>query len=199
MAKTKEADLTAAILLYMIRCIGEGDLLSLRQMNVGDKEIEQLKQIKILDLHYIDMLKTHCLKVQLNQQIFANVYQYMHTQHRAEDTILTLLREDAPYSMLERFYGLSNREYTQRRKGFDNLTGMGRTKEPNETQTDQLFEVWSRSENRDGSGRYADPMNYIEIAKDLDLTVRSVWLLTERWIEMGVGLKRARRRAKSLS
>lgn len=196
MAKTKEAELTAAILLYMIRCIGEGDLLALRQMNVGEKEVEQLKQIKVLDLHYIDMLKSHCLQVQLNQRIFANIFQYMLAQHRAEDAIQQLLGEDAPYSMLEFFFKLSNREYTQRRKSLKNMTATGRTKEPGDLETDQLFARWSHHDQRDASGRFVEPLDYIAIAKELNLTVRSVWLLTERWIERGVGVKRARRRTK---
>ncbi|MDE0094675.1 MAG: STY4526/YPO1902 family pathogenicity island replication protein [Gammaproteobacteria bacterium] len=196
MAKTKEAELTAAILLYMIRCIGEGDLLSLHQMNVGEKEIEQLKQIKVLDLHYIDMLKSHCLQVQLNQRIFANVFQYMLAQHRAEDAIQQLLAEDAPYSMLEFFFGLSNREYTQRRKSLKNMTATGRTKEPSEDETDQLFALWSRHDQRDASGRFVEPLEYIAVAKELNVSVRSIWLLTERWIERGVGIKRAKQRVK---
>ena len=199
MAKTKEAELTAAILLYMIRCIGEGDLLSLHQMNVGEKEIEQLKQLKVLDLHYIDMLKSHCLQVQLNQRIFANIFQYMLAQHRAEDAIQQLLGEDAPYSMLEFFFGLSNREYTQRRKSLKNMTATGRTKEPNEDATDQLFARWSRHDQRDASGRFVEPLEYIAVAKELNLSVRSIWLLTERWIARGVGIKRAIRLAKATS
>jgi len=53
-----------------------------------------------------------------------------------------------------------------------------------------------RHDQRDASGRFVEPLEYIALAKELNLTIRSVWLLTERWIKRGVGIKRARRGAK---
>ncbi len=44
MQGTKEADLVAAVLLYAIRCLAEGDQVALRNMRFGPQEIEALRE-----------------------------------------------------------------------------------------------------------------------------------------------------------
>lgn len=196
MANTKESDLTVAFLLYVIRCLAEGDLLTLRQMNVSERDIETLRKLNIADLFLVKNFRVHCLNIQLNQAIFHKMLEFMHERRLNENSLQKLLQYDAPRGLVEYYFGLSNREFTQRRRSFEGLTTMGRTKEPNEEETDQLLERWLNINNRDESGRLSEPEEYLTLAKELGISVRSIWMLTERWIEMGLG-RRKRRRGKS--
>ena len=50
MPANKETDLITAVLLYALRCLAEGDQLTLRAMNFGAKELDALKDMNLADL-----------------------------------------------------------------------------------------------------------------------------------------------------
>lgn len=187
MVKTKEAELTSAVLLYVLRCIAESDHIALQQLKIGEREIEQLRKLGILDLYRIDSFRSHCLSISFNREIFWTMIKYMEDQRENDTQLQQLIDNDAPFSMLECFFGISNREYTQRRRAKSGLTNVGRPHEPNDSQTDALLEIWFKrlkNQDKDAEGRLLEPTRYLEIAKKLEIPLRSIWLLTERWNEM---------------
>lgn len=187
MVKTKEAELTSAVFLYVLRCIAESDHIALQQLKIGEREIEQLRTLGILDLYRIDSFRSHCLSISFNREIFWTLINYMKEQRENETTLEQLIDHDAPYSMLERYFGISNREYTQRRRAKKGLTNVGRPNEPSDSETDLLLEIWYKrfkSNDKDADGRLVEPIQYLNLANELEIPVRSVWLLTERWVEL---------------
>ncbi|MYD44840.1 MAG: DUF2857 family protein [Gammaproteobacteria bacterium] len=187
MVKTKEAELTSAVFLYVLRCIAESDHIALQQLKIGEREIEQLRTLGILDLYRIDSFRSHCLSISFNREVFWTLINYMKEQREDENKLEQLINHDAPYSMLERFFGISNREYTQRRRAKKGLTNVGRPNEPSDLETDSLLEIWFKrikSNDKDADGRLLDPIQYLDLATELNIPLRSVWLLTERWVEL---------------
>ena len=184
MQRTKEAELTSAVLIFVLRCVAEADYTTLKQMEIGDREIEELRRIDVLDLFHAESLRAHCLSISFNRDMFWTMIKFMRTQRSNEDAIQQLIDNDAPYEMVHVLHGMSTREYTTRRKSGTNLTEVGRTQEPSEDEADELWEAWSAVEERDFAGRPVDPVEYLSLADQTELSLRSVWLLTERWLEM---------------
>lgn len=187
MVKTKEAELTSAVFLYVLRCIAESDHIALQQLKIGEREIEQLRTLGILDLYRMDSFRSHCLSISFNRDVFWTLIHYMKEQRDSEAKLEQLINHDAPYGMLERYFGISNREYTQRRRAKKGLTNVGRPNEPSDLETDSLLEIWFKrfkSTDKDAEGRLLDPIQYLALASELDIPLRSVWLLTERWVEL---------------
>ena len=187
MVKTKEAELTSAVFLYVLRCIAESDHIALQQLKIGEREVEQLRTLGILDLYRIDSFRSHCLSISFNREIFWTLINYMKEQRDNETQLERLINNDAPYSMLEMFFGISNREYTQRRRAKKGLTNVGRPNEPSDSETDSLLEIWFKrfsTNDKDACGRLVNPIQYLDLANELNIPLRSVWLLTERWVEL---------------
>lgn len=187
MVRTKEAELTSAVFLYVLRCIAESDHIALQQLKVGEREIEKLRTLGILDLYRIDSFRSHCLKISFNREVFWTLINYMEEQRENEIQLEQLINHDAPYNMLECFFGISNREYTQRRRAKTGLTNVGRPHEPSDSETDALLEIWFKrikKKDKDAEGRLVDPTQYLALAQELEIPLRSIWLLTERWNDM---------------
>ena len=64
---TKEGNLVSAVLMYAMRCLAEGDLRSLQHMQFGEKEVEALRELHMLDLSRVETMKAHCLSISLNR------------------------------------------------------------------------------------------------------------------------------------
>ncbi|MCY4142661.1 MAG: STY4526/YPO1902 family pathogenicity island replication protein [Gammaproteobacteria bacterium] len=194
MMKTKEAELTSAVLLYAIRCVAEGDYAALRQMQMGDREIDEMKRIGIRDLYNAGSLRSHCVSIQLNRDVFWSMIRYMRAQTETDDSLQELIDQDAPFELVRNFYGLSTREYTRRRKSGTGLTNAGRPQEPTDEEVDRLWDVWETIEGRDANGRLSTPARYLQLSEELNIPLRSIWLLTERWIRTDAELARVRQR-----
>lgn len=194
--KTKEAELTSAVLLYAIRCVAEGDYAALRQMQMGDREIDEMKRIGIRDLYHAGSLRSHCVSIQFNRDVFWSMVRYMRAQRETDDSLQELIDNDAPFELVRNFYGLSTREYTRRRKAGTGLTNAGRPHEPTDDETDRLWEVWETMDGKDAKGRLSTPQRYLELSQDLDISLRSIWLLTERWILDDAELARVRQQGR---
>ena len=108
---------------------------------------------------------------------------YMKSQSETEDDLQALIDTDAPYEMVRDFFGSSTREYTRRRRASIGLTNAGRPQEPTEEEVDRLWDMWKASDRKDASGRLGSVRDYIDLAEESDVSLRSIWLLTERWVE----------------
>ena len=96
MSSNKEADLTSAVLLYAVRCLAEGDQQALRSMNFGPKELDALQGINLADLYRADALRVHCLKIDLDREVFWPMLAHLRHQRESEELQRTLIVADAP-------------------------------------------------------------------------------------------------------
>lgn len=184
MKGTKEADLVIAVLMYAIRCLAEGDQVSLRNMKFGPKEIEALREMSVADLYRIESLRAHCLEIALNRQVYWPMIDHLRKQRESEEALQSLIAADAPQEMLLILFGLNARDYSRLRRTLSVDPAVGRPPEPDEESSHRLWRVWSSQVDSEESGLLTPEM-YLEIHVETGISMRAIWNLTQRWAQYG--------------
>jgi hypothetical protein len=184
MGATKEADLITAVLLYAIRCLADGDHGALRAMNFGPKEIEALRGMNLADLARFESLRAHCLEVGLNRPIYWTVVAHLRRERAAEALQQDLIKADAPFEMMQTFFGLSSREYTRLRRVLAAAPAVGRPPEADEASQQNLWAAWTRR-RKNTDADLLTPEAYLELHRETGIGLRAVWTLTRRWSSFG--------------
>ena len=184
MEGTKEADLVAAVLMYAIRCLAEGDQAALRNMKFGPSEIEALREMSLADLYRIESLRAHCLEIGLNRQVYWPMIDRLREQRESEETLRTLIAADAPHEMVQVLYGLNARDYTRLRRILSVTPSVGRPSEPDEKSSHLLWDAWARRDDGEETGLLT-PEVYLELQRETEVPLRAIWSLTQRWAQYG--------------
>ena len=184
MEGTKEADLVAAVLMYAIRCLAEGDQAALRNMKFGPSEIEALREMSLADLYRIESLRAHCLEIGLNRQVYWPMIDRLREQRESEETLRSLVAADAPYEMVQVLYGLNARHYTRLRRILSVAPSVGRPSEPDETSSHRLWDAWACRVEGEETGLLT-PEVYLELQRETEVPLRAIWSLTQRWAQYG--------------
>jgi hypothetical protein len=179
---TKEADLVMAVLLYAIRCLAEGDQHALREMNFGPREISALRDLNLADLHRAGSLQAHCLAIELDREVYWPMLEHLRRERELEEIQRELIRADAPLEMMRGLFGVSAREYTRLRRLLTPEPAVGRPPEPDEATSHALWRAWAERTDNDPSAPLA-PEDYLALQQETGASMRSVWLLTQRWAE----------------
>jgi len=181
---TKESDLVTAVLMYAIRCLAEGDQSALRNMNLGPREIEALREMNLADLYRIESLRAHCLDIGLNREVYWPMVEHLRRQRESEELQQQLIVADAPLEMMQTLFGLGSREYTRLRRLLTVDPSVGRPAEPDEASSNQLWGVWVQrvGDQRDGP---LSPNEYLAIHRETGIPLRGIWNLTQRWNQYG--------------
>jgi hypothetical protein len=184
MPSNKEADLTAAVLLYAVRCLAEGDQQALRSMNFGPKELDALQDMNLADLYRADALRVHCLKIDLNREVFWPMLAHLRHQRESEELQRTLIVADAPLDMMQQLFGMSSREYTRWRRLLTLAPSVGRPPELGESETHTLWYAWQEQVQ----AREENPLtaaHYLRLHQETGIALRCIWVLVQRWEAYG--------------
>ena len=184
MATTKEADLTTAVLMYAIRCLGEADQSALRAMGFGPKEIDALQRLNIADLYRVEAIRAHCLRVDLNREVFWHMVEYIRQLRESEELQQTLIKADAPQEMMQALFGVSAKEYTRRRRLMTLEPAVGRPAEPDEDKAHALWKAW-KARVKDEDAELLAAEDYLALKAATDLGLRTIWHITRRWAQYG--------------
>lgn len=187
MSMSKEADLTLAVLLYAMRCVAEGDQQALRSLNFGPQELDALMKLDMGDLYGVDALGVHCLKIDLNREVFWPMLDHLRHQREAQDLQRKLLAADAPFEMLQHFFGMSAREYGRLRKMLTLAPATGRPPELKESATHTLWYAW-QALVQDADGQSLSAQQYLDLHTSTGIGLRSLWAHIQRWEAYGDGL-----------
>lgn len=184
MTSSKEADLTAAVFMYAIRCLAEADHSSLRAMGFGPREIDELQRLNIADLYRAEAIRVHCLRVNLNREVFWHMVDHIRQLRKSEELQLTLIKEDAPQEMIEALFGMSAKEYTRQRRLLTLASAVGRPAEPEEEKSHALWKAW-KARVKDEDIELLPPEEYLALKAETDVELRAIWHLTRRWAQYG--------------
>lgn len=184
MSSNKEADLTSAVLLYAVRCLAEGDQQALRSMNFGPKELDALQGINLADLYRADALRVHCLKIDLDREVFWPMLAHLRRQRESEELQRTLIVADAPLDMMQQLFGMSSREYTRWRRVLTLAPSVGRPPELDEPDTHTLWHAWQERVQARAEGPLA-AADYLSLYHETDIALRCIWALVQRWEAYG--------------
>src|SRR5210317_887506 len=184
MATTKEAELITAVLLYATRCTAEADQSALRAMGFGPREIEALERLNVADLYRFDALCAHCLRVDLNREVFWHVVEQIKQLGESQELQQTLIKGDAPQEMMQSLYGLSAKEYTRWRRLLTLEPAVGRPAEPEDEKAHALWDAWQARVNDDAIELLSGE-DYLALKSATGVELRSIWQLTQRWAQFG--------------
>ena len=184
MATTKEADLTTAVLMYAIRCLGEADQSALRAMGFGPKEIDVLQRLNIADLYRVEAIRAHCLRIDLNREVFCHMVEYIRQLRESDELQQTLIKADAPQEMMQALFGVSAKEYTRRRRQMTLAPAVGRPAEPDEDKAHALWKAW-KARVKDEDAELLTAEDYLALKAATDVELRAIWHLTRRWAQYG--------------
>ena len=180
MHSTKESELVSAILTYAMRCVLEGDQIALREMRFGEKEVDAIGRLSLFDLQRLDSLKSHCLNITLNQQVFWPIIEHVQRSREEDGTIRNLLAADAPFEMMNHLYGMSSREFTGKRKNLLKKTQVGRPSLPDSDEEASLYRLWTEL-LQDSDGDNLEGKHYLKLHRESNQSLRAIWQLTQRW------------------
>ncbi|MEA3275563.1 MAG: DUF2857 domain-containing protein [Pseudomonadota bacterium] len=184
MGATKEADLISAVLRYAVRCLADGDREALRAMNFGPREIEALRGMHLADLARMESLGAHCLEVGLNRQVYWTMVAHLQRERTAEALQHDLVKADAPFEMMQTFFGLSSREYSRLRRVLAAAPAVGRPPEADEASQHALWTAWTRR-REDTDADLLTPEAYLDLHHETGIGLRAIWTLTRRWAAFG--------------
>jgi len=184
MMGNKESELTTAVLQYALRCLVEGDRVALRNMNFGPREVEALREMNLGDLCHIEGTRAQCLKIALDREVYWPMMAYVRNRRESGDLQKALINADASQEMMQTFFGTGAREYVRLRRMLMVETVNGRPPEPNEEETQRLWDAWKRRiEGREDPS--LPPAEYLAIHEETGIPLRAVWSQTSRWAEYG--------------
>ena len=184
MDSTKESDLVTAVLMYAMRCLAEGDLAALHNMQFGPREIEALREMNLSDLYRIESLRAHCLDIALNRQVYWPMIDHLRAQRESEETLRSLIAADAPHEMLLILFGLNARDYSRLRRTLSVKPSVGRPREADEESSHRLWRAWSKRVDGESDGLLA-PADYLDLHEETGVPMRAIWTLTQRWAQYG--------------
>ncbi len=184
MMGNKESELTSAVMLYAIRCLAEGDQSALRNMNFGPREVQALREMNLGDMCHIETLRAHCLKITLNREVYWPMVAHLRNRRESEELQKALISADAAQEMMQTFFGMSGREYARLRRMLVVETISGRPPEPDEEDTQKLWEAWKqRIEGREEMSLLG--VDYLAMHEETGIALRAIWSQTRRWTEYG--------------
>lgn len=184
MSTNKESELIIAVLMYALRCLAEGDQQSLQAMNFGPKELEALRNMNVADLYRANSLRTHCLRIDLNRDVFWPMLEHLKLQRESEELQRELIVADASLEMMQSLFGWSSREYTRWRKLLTVSHIAGRPAEPDEPTSHRLWYTW-RDYVKDRDDETLTAADYFQLHIATKIDVRVIWSLIQRWEAYG--------------
>lgn len=184
MMGNKDSELTTAVMQYAIRCLAEGDQTALRNINFGPREVKALQEMNLGDMYHIESLRAHCLKIALDREVYWPMVAHMRNRREAGELQKDLIRADAGQDMMQYFYGMGAREYVRLRRMLMVETISGRPPEPNEDETQRLWDAWKqRIEGREETLLLAE--DYLALHEETGIALRAIWSQTGRWADYG--------------
>jgi hypothetical protein len=179
---SKEADLMIAVMLYAVRCLGEGDQQSLREMGLGPRELDALRDLEMADLYRFGALRAHCVAISIDREVFWPLLSRLQDARDSEELQRDLVRRDAPLDMMRRLFGMGSREYTRLRRALAVEPAVGRPPDPDEETAHRLWRaIDAAMAVRDGQELL--PAHYLQICETSGASLRSVWRCAQRWAD----------------
>jgi hypothetical protein len=133
MRSTKEADLNAALLQYVNKCLAEGDDAALAHLGLDRHDAEVAASLSLMDLDHLTSLHFPLLREgPIDRDLFHRLVDHVHRLRALTSVRDELLARDAPLPMMHHFFGMDAGEYAEcgRRLGLTRLAG--RPSEPEE-------------------------------------------------------------------
>ena len=174
----KAGDFVAALVIYAMRCVQDGETETLARMGFGPAEVASLAGLRFGDLKRIEKLRSHFLDIRVDRAAFADLIRRIHSDGFSTEWEHALICAEAPFEMMRCLFGTTTRGYTNLRQLFG-VSSVGRPREPTDAEAATLWRLIVRRLRT--SGREALlPADYLAISQQCGVPLRTVWRESKR-------------------
>lgn len=180
-SRTKEAELNFAIFIYASRCLSEGDLDALTAIGFSLEDAYTIFQISLPQLQALASSHAHALNVRIDQESMRWLMEHIHRRQTREILKIELMRYEAPYEMMNVFFGMNGREYATARRICQLPSGRGKPTLKTEDDEQRLWELWRLLCDPERPERLRKEDLWLIVGRELGSTLRGAWHVIQRW------------------
>ncbi|MDE0853872.1 MAG: STY4526/YPO1902 family pathogenicity island replication protein [Nevskia sp.] len=180
-SRTKESELNFAIFIYVSRCLAEGDLDALSVIGFSLEDAYMIYQISLPELQALAASHAHALNVKTDPQSMYWLMEHIHRRHTRELLKIELMRYEAPYEMMNVFFGMNGREYAAARRICQLPSGRGKPTLKTEDDEQRLWQLWLLLVDPQRPERLRKEDLWLIIGRELGSTLRGAWHVIQRW------------------
>ena len=178
METDKSSDFVVALVIYAMRCVEDGDAAALARMGFGPAEVEELAALRVADIGRIVKQGAELVDVKVDRRAFSDMVRRIRAEGLAADWEQTLIRADAPFEMMARLFGTSERDYRKWRQLYA-VSSTGRTPEPSEEEETRLWRVLAKR-MQSARRKVLSPAEYLAVSRECGASLRTVWQQSKR-------------------
>lgn len=183
MPATKEAELNAALLQYMAKCLAEGDEAALAHLGLDRQSAKAIESLHLLDLEHLSSLHFPLLRATaIDRDLLQRLVQHVYRQRSLKSMRDTLLALNAPLPMMHHYFGMDSTEYAEQGRRLGVIRTSGRPTEPSETEEAAIWHALGALEKPAGEDLTAEEC--LTLCQQSGLSPRTLWLVTRRDLTM---------------
>ena len=169
-----------AVLTYAVECATSGDTKALRDIGLSKDNLKQIEDMSLSDLNKMTRSPGHILTINVDNDAFSFLIRQIKTEKRKSKLLYYLVKADAPYALMNKYFGMQRPEYIAARDAFDmNNPERGRTSLPTEKEESVIADQWYKTVENP-----KDPtsIDFLKVHTTTGLSVRVIWVLYQNWI-----------------
>ncbi|MGQ0700572.1 MAG: STY4526/YPO1902 family pathogenicity island replication protein [Panacagrimonas sp.] len=181
--RSKENDLTFAVLNYASRCVAEGDFHAFRGLGFQIEDIGVIERLSLAELQLLSTSRSHAINVSLDREAWGWLLKRVRRQRSRDALALALIRLDAPNAMMASLFSYTDRDYASRREacGIKETLAGGRPPSASEDDERHLWDLWVRLAKADTPQQLRADDLWLVVAKEGRPPVRTAWNLIQKW------------------
>jgi hypothetical protein len=170
----KHSRLAQSVFLYIANCLKDGDLRAMARLRLRDDQTLRIGAMPAAEFLRLSELARECVTFDIDPDALDQVFRQIDQRQKRDDLIARCVRQDAPRNMMREFFGLSQHRYTRWRSRLGMPPAAGRHAQPTGATERRIYQAWG------SHGRHWSPTGLLEIAEELDISLRVVWDLVKR-------------------
>lgn len=179
MRPSKEAELNAAVLQYLGKCLAEGDDATLVHLGLDRHDAEAIESLYLRDLDHLSSAHFPLLcQGSIDRDLFYRLLEHVRRVRDRESVRDELLRLDAPLALMNHFFGMDSAEYAEHGRRLRLMRALGRPADANEADEALIWQTLKALGKPDGENLSAE--EYLALCKQTAVSPRTLWLVTHR-------------------
>ncbi|MGH9896894.1 MAG: STY4526/YPO1902 family pathogenicity island replication protein [bacterium] len=179
MRASKEAELNAAVLQYLGRCLAEGDDATLTHLGLDRHDTQEIASLYLSDLDHLSSAHFPLLRQgSIDRDLFYRLIDHVRRLRDRESVRDELLRLDAPLALMNHFFGMDSAEYAEHGCRLGLMRTLGRPADPSEAEERLIWQTLTALGKPEGEDLSAEEC--LALCKETAVSPRTVWLVTHR-------------------
>ncbi|MGH7261636.1 MAG: STY4526/YPO1902 family pathogenicity island replication protein [Nitrospiraceae bacterium] len=174
---SKEAELNAAVLQYLGKCVAEGDDATLTHLGLDRQDAVAIEFLYLRDLEHLTSAHFPLLRHgSIDRDLFYRLLEHVRRLRDRESVRDELLRLDAPLALMNHFFGMDSAEYAEHGRRLGLMRTLGRPVDPSEAEEAVIWQALTALGKPDGEDLTVGEC--LALCKQTGVSPRALWLLT---------------------